>query len=631
MKKIWFLATLVSMSFMACSEDSESVAGGYSEDFEVATLDTVVVRDTVVKKDTVTVETVVEKLVEKEGEALHDTVMVKVEEKVHDTVTVEKTKELHDTVTVEKKKEVHDTVTVKDTVNVHDTVEVSPTAALTGVAQKGPFVAGSEISVYTLEGSEGLGEKGISIGNVVTKDDGSYSVDGVSVSTRVSVSVKGDYRNERTGDVGNYWLQLRAVAELDGSQSNVNVNVATELEYDRVDYLLRNNPGMAFAEAKKQAQKEVFAIFNIKAGEFANSENLNIFGSGEGDAALLAVSVILEMASKYAGWVTDAVRKIGPDIAEDGTLDDETLLMLVPSDLMALDMRGGLDEIEKNIESWGLGKGASNFKKYVRQYWQAKLGFDECGSAAAPEGATLEFGSSVYKCEEGRWKYDAEGTGAELFTDSRDGQVYKMVTVGGQTWMAENLNYELTLEQEKSVGEKFSWCAGGDTATIAEGDCSVYGRLYTWAGAVDSAGAFSDGAKGCGEGVSCTLEKIRGVCPEGWHLPDNEEWNALFESLGGKDVAGKKLKARSGWLGVYEDGVFKSGNGTDDIGFSALPGGWGSLMDFFYDVGHKAYYVSATESSEDRTYFNLVRDDRDGVEMYTQEKADRYSVRCVKD
>ena len=619
---------LAGICFLACSEDSDSVAGHEEDSGIVAGLDTVFVHDSVKVKDTVNVHDTI---------SILDTISLRDTLNVHDTVTVRDTIGVHDTVSVRDTLNVHDTlnvldtVTVKDTVNIHDTIGVASTASLTGVAQKGPFVAGSKISVYTLEGSEGLGEKAVSIGNVVTEDDGSYTVEGVSLSTRVSVSVKGGCRNERTGDVENYWVDLRAVAELDASQSNANVNVATELEYDRVDYLLRNNPGMTFAEAKKQAQKEVFAIFDIDASDFANSENLNIFGSSDGDAALLAVSVILEMASKYTGWMTVTVDDIGSDIAEDGKLDNETLLMLVPSDLMALDLRGGLDGIEKNIESWGFGKGAANFKKYIRQYWQANLGFGECGSAAAPEGTTIEYGSSVYKCVEGDWKFDAELTGVELFTDSRDGQVYKMVTVGGQTWMAENLNYELKLEQENGDMEKFSWCAGGDSATKAEGDCSVYGRLYTWAGAVDSAGEFSDGAKGCGNGVSCALEKVRGVCPEDWHLPTNEEWNALFESLGGKSVAGKKLKATGGWLGTYVDGVFRSGNGTDDIKFSALPGGWGSEMGFFYDVGHAAYYISATEISDGRTYYSMIRDESDEAEMYAYGKAGRYSVRCVKD
>lgn len=608
--KLIMATVLAGTCFMACSEDSDSVAGLEEDSGIVAALDTVIVHDSVKVRDTVNIRDTI---------SLRDTL------KVRDTV------DIHDTVKVRDTLNVHDTVTVHDSVNVHDTVEVSKAVALTGVAQKGPFVAGSEISVYTLVGSEGIGEKGVTIGNVVTEDDGSYSVDGVSLSTRVGVSVNGLYHEELRPEVAPYKLTLRAVAELGGSQANVNVNVATELEYDRVDYLLRNNPEMTFDEAKKQAQKEVFGAFGIDASGFANSENLNILGSGEGDAALLAVSMIIETVRKYGGYLPDFLKSLSSDILEDGVMDDEVFLQQAAYDMMQLDLHGSLDGVEKNVESWTSGADLGGFQKYIRQFWQGVLGFDECGSAAAPEGSTFEFESSTYKCEDGRWKYDAELSGVETFTDGRDGQTYKMVTIGGQTWMAENLNYDLNLEQEDGSVKKFSWCGGGDSASVMEGDCSVYGRFYTWAGTLDSVGKFSDGAKGCGDGVSCSLEKIRGICPEGWHLPSNDEWNTLFESVGGPSTAGLGLKATRGWLGFFKGGVFVSGNGTDDVGFSAVPAGLATERGYFYDVGHEANFVSTTELSEDRAYYMLIRDNSDAVEMYAVGKGDRFSVRCVRD
>ena len=136
--------------------------------------------------------------------------------------------------------------------------------------------------------------------------------------------------------------------------------------------------------------------------------------------------------------------------------------------------------------------------------------------------------------------------------DPRDKQLYRVVTIGEQTWMAENLNYKT----------ENSWCGGGNGEN--EGDCSKYGRLYTWAAAV---GKSEDE---CGYGKTCGLSgKVRGVCPEGWHLPDNTEWNKLFIAVGGQSIAGKKLKSQSGW----KDYGGTSGNGTDAYGFSAFPAG----------------------------------------------------------
>ena len=116
-------------------------------------------------------------------------------------------------------------------------------------------------------------------------------------------------------------------------------------------------------------------------------------------------------------------------------------------------------------------------------------------------------------------------------TDSRDGKVYRTVTIGKQTWMAENLNYYDSTDL--SVKKK-SWCFGkkdnGDSTT-----CDVAGRLYSWAAAIDSV-ALYDGGKGvdCGYRKACKLpEKVQGICPLGWHLPTKDEWETLFTEVGG--------------------------------------------------------------------------------------------------
>ena len=116
------------------------------------------------------------------------------------------------------------------------------------------------------------------------------------------------------------------------------------------------------------------------------------------------------------------------------------------------------------------------------------------------------------------------------FTDSRDGKTYKKVVIGSQTWMAENLNF--AAEGSKCYEDKPE-------------NCEKYGRLYDW-------------------------ETAKKSCPNGWHLPSCQEYNALFDAVGGNEVAGKKLKAKNGW----NDKDGKSGNGTDEFGFSALPGGY---------------------------------------------------------
>jgi uncharacterized protein (TIGR02145 family) len=143
--------------------------------------------------------------------------------------------------------------------------------------------------------------------------------------------------------------------------------------------------------------------------------------------------------------------------------------------------------------------------------------------------------------------------------DSRDGKTYKTVKIGTQTWMAENLNY---------------LASGSMCYDDISANCTKWGRLYDW-------------------------QTAKNACPSGWHLPYRSEWEALNKAVGGENAAGKKLKSKSGW-NDYEG---KSGNGTDDYGFSALPGGLctgdGSCDGIFFSAGN---YGSWWTSSDNNGY-----------------------------
>ena len=203
-------------------------------------------------------------------------------------------------------------------------------------------------------------------------------------------------------------------------------------------------------------------------------------------------------------------------------------------------------------------------------------------------------------------------------TDTRDGEVYKTVKIGNQTWMAENLNYADSAKTPSLKGK--SWCFGNDSLK-----CKVTGRFYTWAAAIDSAKLYTDKSIDCGYGKTSTLpDTVYGICPPGWHLPNNTEWNALFTAVGGQSTAGKVLKSQSGWV--------SHGNGTDAFGFSALPAGFrNNYNGYFYDVGNFAYFWSSTESSSYNAYFiDLNYYNEDGYLNYG-DKGYGYSVRCLKD
>ena len=178
----------------------------------------------------------------------------------------------------------------------------------------------------------------------------------------------------------------------------------------------------------------------------------------------------------------------------------------------------------------------------------------------------------------------------DTIVDARDGQVYKTVKIGSQTWMAQNLNYET----------KDSRCYKNDYH-----NCSKYGQFYTWDDAKKS-------------------------CPAGWHLPDTIEWNTLFTSVGGRLTASKYLKSTSGWK-TCKNWCWANGNGSDDYGFSVLPvDGWGDNREFGSE-GRRAEFWTASVKDRDAYYIYLVA--RYSYTIYFNRNFNYYgrSVRCVKD
>ena len=203
-------------------------------------------------------------------------------------------------------------------------------------------------------------------------------------------------------------------------------------------------------------------------------------------------------------------------------------------------------------------------------------------------------------------------------TDPRDGKTYKTVVIGKQTWMAENLNYYDTIAYPNLI--KYSWCYGDSVS-----NCDVYGRLYTWEVAMDSAGVWSKNGKGCGCGKSCSpTYPVQGICPSGWHLPSKREFEILLQSLNSGNQA-IQLKSSDGW----DDGS----NGTDDFGFRALPAGRFSKQ--FGGKGSATYFWSSTQHDfyEEKAYdLRLVSENKAWLtDAHTMWGEFGKSVRCVKD
>ena len=225
---------------------------------------------------------------------------------------------------------------------------------------------------------------------------------------------------------------------------------------------------------------------------------------------------------------------------------------------------------------------------------------ESASEESSSSSATKKSSSSVFSIEE----YLNPNISYGEITDDRDGQVYKTVKIGEQVWMAQNLNFET----EKS------YCYDDK-----EDNCTKQGRLYTWGAAMDSVGKFDDGSKGCGFGTTCTpryYTGVRGVCPDGWHLPTKAEWDILLDAVGGTDVAGKKLKSAK-----------KSG--SNDYGFSAVPSGRRSKKGSC-DDDYAIWYWTSVEKDAYGIYPIHSYDDHMGPDVSLQ-KDYAVAVRCLQD
>jgi uncharacterized protein (TIGR02145 family) len=190
-----------------------------------------------------------------------------------------------------------------------------------------------------------------------------------------------------------------------------------------------------------------------------------------------------------------------------------------------------------------------------------------------------------------------------------EGETYQTVVIGTQTWFKRNLNY----------------AASGKCYDNKEANCATYGRLYDWATAM--ALPSSCNTDDCASQIGT---KHKGICPSGWHIPSDEEWITLTEFVGGSLTAGIKLKAINGW-----DSFMENFNGTDNYGFSALPGGTTDGDDFYGVTRMGSWWTSTTGTNGNYNtidYLHMEYNKKDVFIQYAYGGINSLkSVRCVRD
>jgi uncharacterized protein (TIGR02145 family) len=203
----------------------------------------------------------------------------------------------------------------------------------------------------------------------------------------------------------------------------------------------------------------------------------------------------------------------------------------------------------------------------------------------AQEEVKLKDGKTIILYPNGTWKYKNDVPNNNTFTDTRDGHVYKTVTIGTQIWMAENFAYKTP---------KGCWANKNDKLNVVK-----YGYLYN-------------------------LEIAKTVCPKGWHLPSESEWTTLINYLGCGEIAGGKLTSTEGW-GSLSDGV------TNNSGFSALPSGsrYAEGGPFAF-AGELGYWWTSSMDGSTGDALGIFLNNSASVSILNHNIGEGLSVRCIK-
>jgi uncharacterized protein (TIGR02145 family) len=197
-----------------------------------------------------------------------------------------------------------------------------------------------------------------------------------------------------------------------------------------------------------------------------------------------------------------------------------------------------------------------------------------------------------------------------------DGNVYKIVTIGSQQWMGQNLKVtkynDGTIIPNVSDGKQWAKLTSGAWAyyknVIANNE--DYGKLYNW------------------YVVSKAVNGNKNVCPTGWHIPSDAEWTVLTDYLGGENLAGGKMKemGTTYWKNPNTDA-------TNSSNFTGLPGGYGNPIGSYFDIGDFGYWWTITESStfNYEALYRSLQFTNGSIGRNSSNKKNGYSIRCLRD
>ena len=514
---------------------------------------------------------------------------------------------------------------------------------LSGFVQKGPFSKGSKISIQELEATTLLPVGDVTEGGVLN-DEGTYSLEFSEFESPYALlTAVGTYRDELTGEKSKATVTLNALVDLTARKS-ANVNLLTHLEYLRVLYLVRED-GLNVAEAKMQAEREVLRAFGI-SGDFALAEDLNIYSNGDGNAALLAISVIMlgglekdggsglpfglatknddgEENSKLAERITD----FAEDLESDGFWKNGRTAANMADWAVEQGLNGKFDSFRTQVVS------------YIDSFWWKVYGFDACDlkleDAAWLNDNPYSTNRGVYFiCKNGKWIPERTVEDGKDTTDVKDStqvrdttgvkdttQVKDTTSIADTSGVADTTFVDTLSDFEKDIGGQrctyFGRIVHGVVDTnnvyfcdgvkwkLFDGDESARyyklmdnrdGRIYRYV-RIDIQYWMAENLN-YGD-TAYSWNEAKTACPAGWHLPSKEEWDYLFRSIGST-----------------------SQSELDEYGFAARPAGL---------LGVSYWTSSYDKDSQGRYPYDIFFSNTGTGVSKLHDSTSRFPVRCVQD
>lgn len=402
-----------------------------------------------------------------------------------------------------------------------------------GVSQKGPFVNGSTVTLHEVDG-DNLVQTGKSFTGKVASDKGEFKISNIDLNAPYALlEAEGYYWNEVTGKRSTSKINLNALTDL-ANRETANINLLTHLAYERAQWLVRNK-FMDVGTAKAQAEREIYSAFGI-SGISKKFEDLNIFNSGDGDAALLAISVMMQLECTEAEF-SEHLANFATDLEEDGRWNDDRL----KAELADNAFEANAQKIRRNIEGWEFADNVPAFEPVMEAFWNDTYGLGRCnekrdGALLPDTSENSAYYRSIFRCLDGHWILDQK----HFSGDTVKFPIVKLDTIDeldctGSMYCAKNCMNVM----DPDLGRT---CSRVNTQIDDGSDTYGFLLFYT-----DSASAFSWPAGDKGYGYESASRDKYGYIYTIARLGDSHPYARIFFEISGDEQRGNDLTE---WGGV---------------------------------------------------------------------------------